>query len=42
MRFKSSGNVIIKCGFTIVNIQLTPTDYDVPLLTVRCWSTEPY
>ena len=42
VRFKSSGNVIIKCGFTIESIQPAPTDFEVPLLTVRYWSTEPY
>ena len=40
-RYKSNGNVVIKCGFTIENTQLAPTEYDIPLLTVRYWSTEP-
>ena len=42
VRFRSSGNVIIKCGFTIKNIQPASRDYEVRLLTIRYWSTEPY
>lgn len=34
--------MIIKFGFTIKNIQLALTEYDIPLLTVRYWSIEPY
>ena len=42
VRFKSNGGVVIKCGFTIENVQPATTEYDIPLSTVRYWSTEPY
>ena len=42
LRFKSNGNVLIKCGFTINNIQPALREYDTSLLTVCYWSTEPY
>ena len=42
-KFKSaSTGVIIKCGFSIQNIQPAPSDYTVPILNVRYLTTEPY
>ena len=41
-KFKSNGQVVIKCGFTIQNIQPAPTEHDVPILTVCYRSTELY
>ena len=43
LKFKSSdSNFTIKCGFTIENMQLPPTEYDVLILSICYWSTEPY
>ena len=41
-KFRANGNVVIKCGFPIQNIQSAPTEYNVPILNVRYWSTDPY
>ena len=43
LKFKSSdSNFTIKCGFAIENMQLPPTEYDVLILSICYWSTEPY
>ena len=41
-KFRPNGEVMIKCGFCIENIQPAPTEYTVPILNIRYWSTEPY
>ena len=41
-KFKASDSVMIKCGFSVENIQLGPSEYNVPILNVRYWTTEPY
>ena len=39
---KANGEVMIKHGFSIENIQPAPTEYSVPVLNIWYWSTEPY
>ena len=33
---------MIKCGFSNENVQPAPSEYNVPILNVRYWTTEPY
>ena len=41
-KFKTSGSVMIKCDFSIENIQSAPSEYNASILNVRYWTTEPY
>ena len=41
-KFKASSSVMINCCFLIENIQPAPSKYNVPILNVRYWTTEPY
>ena len=42
LKFKASGIVMIKCGFSLEDIQPAPTEHNIHILNVRCWITEPY
>ena len=32
---------MIKCGFSIENIQPVPSEYNITILNARYWTTEP-
>ena len=38
----TNGSVMTECGFSIENIQPVSSEYNVPILNVRYWTTEPY
>ena len=41
-KFKSSATVVIKCAFSIENLQPAPVESSEPILNVRYYSTKPY
>ena len=40
-KFKASGSVTIKCGFSIENTQHVPSEYNITILNARYWTKEP-
>ena len=42
LKFKASGIVMIKCGFSLEDIQPAPTEHNIHILNVGYWITEPY
>ena len=41
-KFKPSTEVLIKCGFSIENLQSVPVDSGEPIVSINYWTTGPH
>ena len=40
--FRATSEDVMKCGFSLENLQPAPLETSAPIVNLRYWSTDPY